>query len=744
MKRIGLSVFLVLLLHLGGFAQTGGWLIIPPEQERRIPRPTAGMFALEVKSAQINTTINGQAATTSVDQVFFNPTRHQLQGYYFFPIPQDATIDKFSMYINGKETQGEILDADKAKKIYEDIVRQSLDPALLEFYNQGLLRVRIFPIQPQSDQRVKLTYTQALDKDNGTVAYQFPIGSRKDKTQKMPELSFKVTIESQEKIKNIYSPTHEVEVIRKGEKEATVGFEASAVNTQSNFKLYYRTDKSKLGMSVLSYNESQNEDGYFFMNISPGFAENQEIVAKDITFVLDASGSMAGEKMEQAKKALQFCISNLNEKDRFNIVRFSTEASTLYDQVKPANKANIKEAEGYIDGLRPIGGTNIEEALDLALDSKTKEGRPYFIVFMTDGKPTIGETDEAALLKLVGNKNTDNTRIFTFGIGTELNTHLLDKLTDMTKAYRTYVLPDEDIEIKVSDFYTKVASPILTDIEIKFDEKTKVTQVQPKQLPDLFKGGTITLMGRYKKAGKATILVKGKLNGKIEAFEYEVNFEEKNTKNEYIASLWAARTVGYLLDQIRLQGESKEVIDEVVRLSKKHGIITPYTSYLILEDEAISLRNRTITPQDQLIRSRVTQDAEFIEERDIAYDDMKKTSGKESVKASKEAQDLNQATNISAPATTDVALDYKDKMGESKNLAEDIQNLNGRAFYKNDNIWVDSYVQLKNTNNKSRRIKFNSKEYFELLNDEPESRTYLALGKNVRFVMNNKLIEVYE
>ena len=722
----------------------GGW--IRPEPVR--PRPNAGLFAMEVRSMKVETNIKENAATTTMEQVFFNPSTHQLQGFYYFPIPKDASIDKFSMFINGVETQGEVLDAKKAREIYEGIVRRSLDPALLEYYNQGLFRVKIFPIQPKSEQKVKMTYTQTLDKENGTVEYTFPFGTAENTaTKQIPEFSFKVNIETNDKLKNVYSPTHETEIIRKGENKAVVGFEGSALKNAANFKLYFNTDNSKIGMSMLTYNDTY-EDGFFMMNLSPGIADAAEIIAKDITFVVDVSGSMAGEKMEQAKKALNFCIANLNDEDRFNVVRFSTEANALYGKVKVANKENRKQANAFIDKLRPIGGTNIDEALNLALTTETDEERPRFIIFLTDGKPTIGETNQESLLKKVKTYNPKNTRIFTFGIGTNLNTKLLDKLTEMTNAYRTYVLPDEDIEVKVSNFYTKVSSPILTDVVIKFDENFDVSQLQPKALPAIFKGSSLTLLGRYGGSGTGKITVTGKVNGKVKTYTYNANFPKKAKENDFVASLWAASSVGFLMDQIRLNGEQKELIDEVVRLSKKYGIITPYTSYLIIEDEAVSVRTNRLESRDQLLNTRVqSAQPETLDEIQVTYDSgINQSSGSGSVIASKRNQKLKKAENAAKIRTEDTEMDYVTNTGQTTNLASDIRNVNGRAFYQNNGEWVDANIPLNKDkkNRKVNRVEFNSKAYFTLIKNNPEVVDYLSLGRNIRFELNNEVIEIFE
>ncbi|MFK8104444.1 MAG: VIT domain-containing protein [Saprospiraceae bacterium] len=720
---------------------------ILPEPTPRSPRLNPGMFAMELRSNQVQTEITGQSATTSMDQVFYNPSNRAMQGEYIFPIPKGASVDQFSMYINGVETKGEVLDAKKARKIYEGIVRRFQDPALLEYYNNGLFRVRIFPIPPRSEQRVKLTYTQSLPKENGTIAYTFPFKHKSSLAKAIGQASFKIKINAQEKIKNVYCPTHEVEINRKGDQTAVVGYEGKNVSSEQDFKLYYSTAKSKVGVSLLSFNDQQ-EDGYFFLNVSPGFAAKEKVVAKDISFIVDASGSMAGKKMEQAKKALNFCINNLNEEDRFNIIRFSTEASTLFPNLQKVTKQHCDQATRYIEKLKPIGGTNIDEALAMALAHQAEKNRPHFVVFLTDGKPTIGETNTDNLLKKVKHENTNQTRIFTFGIGTELNTHLLDKLTDMTEAYRTYVLPNEDIEVKLSDFYTKVSSPILTNIDIKFSGDISTTEVYPKHYQDLFKGSTLTLLGRYSGDGKGKITISGEVNGKKETLDYDVFFEKKSENFDFIPSLWATRSVGFLLDQIRLNGQNKELIESLVKIAKQHGIITPYTSYLIIEDEGQLLSANRIRQEDALLSNRVrTQSqAQPLEDMEMVYEEsIKKESGKASVEASAEVQAMNDSRTISSTRTTNSKLAYKDQNGQLQNLASGISNVQGRAVYNQNNQWVDANLQLdKNRNLKNVKIQFNSDAYFKLMEEEPQSIAFLSLGKNVRFVMNETIWEIHE
>ncbi len=720
----------------------------PRPRPPRPPRPLPTPFPLEVHYHRVKVDIDNQVAVTYIDQEFYNPTRWRLEGYYLFPLPKNAVIKKFSMYIDGKETEAELLDAKKARKIYEDIVRRQRDPALLEYSGQGVFKARIFPIEPHSKKRVKISYTELLSKDNRTIEYLYPLNTEKFSAKPLKDVSIHVKLSSSENIKNIYCPTHKVDIKRKGQKRAVVGYEENNVKPDRDFKLYYSTDNEKLGFSLLSY-KKEKRDGYFFLGLSPGFgAKDEEISEKDIAFVLDVSGSMAGEKLKQAKKALLFCVENLNKGDRFEIVRFSTEAEALFEGFAGVTEKNLDSAREFIKDLRAIGGTNIDEALGLASGMKKRKGRPYMIIFLTDGKPTIGETDNAALLKkieanLAGGDNR-GVRIFTFGIGNNINTHLLDKITGLTRAFRSYIGPGEDIEIKVSNFYSKVQSPILTDIKLKFGKGIRVSKTYPVHLPDLFKGSSITVLGRYRGHGDAEIVLTGKVKDRERSFTFRAGdgFVSGDEKNAFIPSLWAARRVGYLLDRIRLHGKDKELVDEVTELARTYGIITPYTSYLILEDEAVRTRRREMREEDQTMGRLAVRYKGLKRNLHREYESMDSEAGAPGVRVSKEMQKLNTANNFAQVHQGKSRMNFADKKGDVSNLVQQVKNIQGRAVYNNGSFWVDSGVQrLKSA--KVQRIRFASDEYFKLLKEEPLSAEFLALGQNVRFVLDRQVYEIY-
>lgn len=740
-KKYRIIVLLTLIVSLFGIQQlfSDGFIIV--KRDHRIPhfRP----FPLSVKYHHVDVKIFDRVAVTKIDQVFFNSTRRRLEGFYMFPVPEGAVIKNFSMYINGKDTKAELLGAKKARRIYEDIVRKMRDPALLEYSGKRLFKVRIFPIEPMSEKRIKISYSEILKKEGKTVEYIYPLNTEKFSSVPIKEVSIRAEVNSSENIGNIYCPTHKTEIIRKNAKNAVMGFEASNAKPDRDFKFYFDYGKDDMSFSLKTFRKN-GEEGFFFLNITPSIeAKQSEILPKDVVFVLDVSGSMSGKKIEQAKRALKFCINNLRDRDRFNIVRFSTEAETLFASSLKADRKNRKRAIGFVDGLRAIGGTNIFEALDLALKDKEVNFPRRTVIFITDGRPTIGITSETELIKKINKKNKTGVRIFTFGIGNDINTHLLDKLTEMTGAYRTYITPDEDIEIKISRFFTKIESPVLTDLKLKFDRTVKILKMYPEKIPDLFRGSSLSLIGRFKGSGKSRIVLEGKIVNRIEKFLFYGNFKKDDRSSDYIPKLWASRRVGFLLDQIRLNGEDKELRDEVIRVARKYGIVTPYTSYLIVEDEKVSVARREIRDRDRFLAPSVISVKKFSAETGKEHSALKAKSGALSVRASREVQQMYSASDYSQADLGSDRIPLKKIDGKVQGINSIVKNVGGRAFYYNGNFWVDSLTRTKKKL-KILKVKFSSENYFRLLDKYPSVSKFLSLGRNVKFIFNNTLYEIEE
>ena len=740
----------LIIIHERDFWREPMPRIMPP------PRPPAWV-PLELNFTKADVVIKDQLATTVVEQEFYNPNPRQLEGTFLFPVPKGAHINKFTMEINGKPVDAELLAADKARGIYEDIVRRLRDPALLEYSGRDVFKVRIFPIEPNARKRITLSYAQLLKSDGGLVAFNYPMNTERYSATPLKNVSLKIDIESKQSLKSIYSPSHKVEIRRHGDRKATVGYEASNIKPDGDFQLYFAPEKDELGVNLLTYRNTEG-DGYFLLLASPGIdAKAGKVLPKDVCFVLDTSGSMAGSKLEQARKALAFCVENLNDEDRFEILRFATEVDPLFNRLMDASRDNQKRAQDFIRNLKPTGGTAIDDALKKALALRPAEGRrPYVVIFLTDGRPTVGNTVEEKILDGVKEGSRGNVRVFCFGIGTDVNTHLLDKITDETRAYSQYVLPEEDIEVKVSAFFTKVKDPVLASPTVTFPGSVRVSRLYPSPVPDVFKGDQIVLAGRYSGQGDGAIQIEGLVNGEKRKFAFDVKFQEKSEDHEFIPRLWATRRVGYLLDEIRLRGESGELKDEVVQLARQYNIVTPYTAYLIVEDEgrrgvAASRRFYGERANDAKaefadsyfrLREEKNGDAAVGGARSLSVLKRADAPAQATVAAGAEATRGNPA--ITAPlALPSSRLASQPTDARKQSLSESSRFVAGKTFFFNQEKWVDSDLQ-KLRDSKVVRIQFGTQDYFDLLAKNPSIVKWLAMGPNVQFVLNGTAYEVYE
>ena len=684
-----------------------------------------------------------------------------------FPVPQGAKIEKFEMEVNGKMTEAELLDAKKAKQIYEKIVREARDPALMEYSDHGMYKIRIFPIEPGKEKNIKIKYTEILKKDGRITSYHYAMRAEKFLSVPVKDVSLKITVESDKELKSIYSPSHQIDVNREGKKRAVIGYEEENLIPDTNFELLLATDSQKgspIGFDFLTHNDKESGQGYYTMLLSPGSWENKKAVPRDIIFAIDTSGSMRVKKLDQAKAALDFCIDKLNPEDRFEIIRYSTETEPLFNKLRTAKKQQTKEAKEFVKGLKAGGGTAIEEALVLAIETVSKQEnkesiRPTQIIFITDGRPTIGETRTDKIIdRLVKKKQgiKGNMRIFSFGIGTDINTKLLDLISQKTKASTEYVLPEENIEHKVSRFYEKVSQPVMANISIKTGDNVRLNEQHPNNLPDLFKGDQLVVFGRYKTKKKGTDNnIKFELDGNIAGEKVKLKFEtkiEKKSKNSFIPKLWATRRVGYLLEEIRLHGENKELKDEVVALSRKWGIVTPYTSYLIIEDEEsrgvpvarqsmgkrIASRNansvRTIKSQNGSAEGQFQRNLEKQSFRGFADSD----SGSDAVAAARAGEQLKKATQSKAFKDAYKESQYGNQISFEQQATRTIA---GKTFFQNEGSWIDSLVP-EQKERVAKRLTFGSKEYFELLNQDANTAKWLSVAVNMQIIIDGTLYEI--
>ncbi|MBC7797489.1 MAG: VWA domain-containing protein, partial [Pyrinomonadaceae bacterium] len=636
------------------------------------PRPIPIPNALPVKSIKIDAKINAQVATTHVEQVFRNDTDATLEGTYFFPIPESASISEFAIWENGKRLVGEVRTREEARRIYDEIVRKQRDPGLLEYAGKDLFQASIFPIPPRSDKKLEITYTQVLKAESNSVNYRYPLGtggrnlnrqqvffdevstrSTRTPTQPIGTVSGKIEIVTKDGLRNVYSPSHQIDVKKSGENRAVLSFETTGRQSPQDFQLFYGVSREDFGLSLMTYREP-GKDGYFLLTLSPkdNFAE-QELIAKDIVFVLDTSGSMADEgKMDKARKALLFGINGLRDNDRFNVINFAGEEHLMETGLIRADSRGKTRGATFVNRLKPVGGTNINDSLQAALKQFRDSDRPKLLVFMTDGLPTVGETNIERIIANAKSNNVQDLRLFTFGVGYDVNTALLDKLAADNSGTSDYVEPKEDIEVKIGSFFTKVNSPVLTDLQLDFGG-VDTNLIYPRKTPDLFKGTQLTMIGRYQNdrdLRNIVVRLSGKDSRETRNFNYSnLNFPLRDERNEFLPRLWATRRVGWLVEQIRSNGEQKELRDEVVDLGTRYGIVTPYTSYLATDGSERTRDDVRVSPSSQrptrrTISPRQTENLPM-NGRDMGGL-MGRASGADAVKDSKKQKAQQQSTQV--------------------------------------------------------------------------------------------------
>lgn len=535
-------------------------------------------YGLHLKGETVKVDIKDQVAKTYISQTFSNDTERDLAGTYLFPLPDDTTFSSFSLFIDGRPVEGKILEASAARAEYESIVRQNVDPGLLEYADYKTVRARIFPIPARGTKKVELEYTQVLRAENGMLKYRFPLKA-KGGDEPIDEMKIDVKLASKQPIHTIWSPTHTINSTRKSDHDALVGYVEKSANPDKDFLLYYSVSDKELSANVLTH-KREAEDGYFMLTLTPPLGTRTQ-VGKDIVIVADTSGSMQGEKMDQNRKALKYIIEALAPEDHFGLVQFNTDAEAFKPKLLPATAENKKLAVQYIDDLEARGGTNISDAMSTANTILAEASpRPAYVVLITDGEPTVGETDVTKLL--AGVKSKRDVRVFDFGVGYDVNTRLLNKLAEEHHGTSQYVEPDENLETALSGFYQKIKSPVLSDVKIAYDG-IEVKDVYPKSVKDIFAGSQVLLIGKYKGSGNASVKLTGQLNGVAKAYSFPLTFTAEEADHSYLPRIWAMRRIGYLTDIAKANSDTPEVTDEIIALSKKYGIISAYTSYLVTD-----------------------------------------------------------------------------------------------------------------------------------------------------------------
>ncbi|HEY3219482.1 MAG TPA: VIT domain-containing protein [Gemmatimonadales bacterium] len=648
-----------LLCALSSPASGQGWI----DPVRPVPQNPIG--PVERLRSAVQVSISGRVARVTVEEWFRNNGPTLNEGMYHFPLPGEAVFSSYSLWQGDQELRGEAMDATQARSIYEAIVRQKRDPALIELAGQGLIRARVFPIAPGETRKITLKYTQLLDRAGDAWRFRY-LGDRNRQTAPR---SFRLEVDSAARFGDPYSPTHQVQVTRRDNRlEVMLGDGSAAAG---DFELLLPLARGLIGLSLVPHHPA-GEDGYFMLLLAPGAAADAAALRRDVVAVIDVSGSMSGEKIQQARTALIQLLGTLREGDRFRLVAFSGGVRRYAQGWTGVSADARRDAESWIRSLDAEGGTNIAGALTEAFSQAPAEQSLGVVVFLTDGQASTGETDPERIAESA-EQGRGKFRVFSFGVGDDVNTYLLDRLTERARGTTEYIRPGENIERAVGALAAKVASPVLTDVTISAGSGIELYDVQPGSLPDLFANDEMVVLGRYRGVGSGewSVTVHGSRSGQQEEFRTTVG-DRANDDARYIEQLWAARKVGALSREIRLHGQTRELMDALKQLALRYGILTEYTSYLVQEPNVV-MRQRA---EDRVMQAPAPAPAD--------------QAGAGSVGRSARERSMTESVHLEEVVVTGTAnASQFDDLRRARSGINPTQRIGGRLFIMRDSTWTD-------------------------------------------------------
>lgn len=577
---------------------------------------------LEIREQDVRVTINNGIAVTQVEQVFRNTEDRQVEALYTFPVPKGASVADFSMWINGREMVGEVVEKQRARQIYESYKETRKDPGLLEQTDFKTFEMRVFPVAPQADQRVRITYYQELDFDHDWATYVYPLATATRPgldSRTRERFAFTLDVKSEIPITAMESPSHRKDfvVVHHGDHHARASLEAREGNLNRDVVLAFELSRPRTGLDLIA-SRNGNEDGYFLLTLTAGDELAEREAGMDYVFLLDISGSMDEDgKLDLSRGSLEAFIQALGKEDRFEVLAFNISPQELFAGLRPAEEPSKREAVEYLRSQDARGGTVLEPALRNAYRYKGAD-RPLNVVVLSDGMTDQGE--RATLLRLIGERPA-GTRVFAIGVGNEVNRALLEQLAQDTGGLAAFVSRGDDFDRQARAFRRKLLRPAASNLEIEI-EGGDVYDLEPAKLPNLYHGAPVRLYGRYRQDGPIQVRLKADVGGTL--LDRTVGLEiPADAENPEIERMWAWHRVQSLLKEADREGSRNGVIPEIVRLGEAYSIVTEYTSFLVLENDAeyrrwqIERRNALRVERDRRAQARVREELDRIRDRSL-------------------------------------------------------------------------------------------------------------------------------
>jgi Ca-activated chloride channel family protein len=695
-------------------------VVIPQSRSFAFVRDRPGV---EIVAVRASVKILEETAATTLEVELANPGTQPAEAVLLLPVPDGAAVSGFAFEGPAPEPTAKVLPRDQARRLYDEIVNRLRDPALLEFAGFNLIRSSLFPVPARGRQRVQLTYEHLLDRDGQRIDYVLP---RSESLAARTPWEIRAEVRSKAKVSMVYSPSHDLVTKRVDASHVSVNLAESSRMNPGSFRLSFLRETGELTASLFAYPDPKVGGGWFLLmaGLPAASSEERGRVKREVTLVIDRSGSMAGTKMDQARAAALQVIEGLSDGERFNVIDYSTAVARFADAPVAKDRAVTLQARDYVAALRPGGGTNIYDALSEALRQPHEEGFLPIVLFLTDGVPTVRNTSEPAIRELVEKGNVHRRRFFTFGVGADVNAPLLDRIADATRASTTYVLPGEDVEVKVAQVYKRLYGPVLADVKVETlgadgrPDTRRMRDLIPSEVPDRFDGDSVIVLGQYSGEEPLEFRIRGEYLGRPREFRFSFGVERATTRNAFVPRLWATRRIAYLVDQVRELGAAmstapvggppvaigdprfRELTDEILRLSTEFGILTEYTSFLATDGANLGSWRELADACGDNLEGRAVR-ARFGESAVAQGCNFNERKGKETV-------------------------DYRNGFMDEKLARVEVatvQQVCDRAFFQNRGQWVDGRLIGKQDAQKSPAlppdevIEFGSEAHKRLLDE---------------------------
>jgi Ca-activated chloride channel homolog len=667
--------------------------------------------ALQITSVTVGVVIRDRLATTMMEIHLRNPGSARQEAELLVPVPDGAVVRGFAFQGSGAEPSARLLSRVEGRDIYDRIIAQARDPALLEFAGFNLVRSSVFPVEPGGTQAVRLTYEHLLAVNGDRIDY---VLTRSESVEYTVPWKIAIKISAGASITAVYSPSHRLRTTHPKPNVAAVELAADAGTEPGPFRLSFLRKRADLSASLFAYPDPKIGGGYFLLlaGLPPQSSKPDSArLQREVTLVIDRSGSMRGEKLAQVREAALQVLAGLDEGEAFNIILYNEAVEPFAERPVRKSRTTIKDATEFLEGMTARGGTNIHDALLEALRQPPTADTLPIVLFMTDGLPTVGQTSEAAIRELARKGNPHQRRIFTFGVGVDINTPLLERIAYESRATTTFILPAEDVEVKVAAVFQRLRGPVLADPILTIGDtatRRRARELIPSRIPDLFEGDQTVLLGQYVGEEPLGFVLRGNYRGTPRVFRFRLSLDQATTRNGFVPRLWASRKIGLLVDAIREQGgmpgvvsreakgttnaATRELVDEIVRLSTEFGILTEYTAFLAREGTDFSQKDKILSEAENLFRNRAIQTR----------------SGLSSVN-----QDLNNQ-NQKGIACVNPRNKYWDASMNEVATAT-VQQVCDLAFYKRRDGWVDSRLVTSEAEVRPERvIQFGSREFRDL------------------------------